>query len=78
MRELREADAFPAADLGLLRAIEALEGKPSTPKALLALGENWRPRRAYAAQHLWATQALPLPASRKTSSKRAEPAEMLA
>jgi AraC family transcriptional regulator of adaptative response / DNA-3-methyladenine glycosylase II len=52
MRALREPDAFPASDLGLLRALETPEGRPS-PKALLERAEAWRPWRAYAAMRLW-------------------------
>lgn len=52
MRALREPDAFPASDLGLLRALETPEGRP-TPKALLERAEAWRPWRAYAAMRLW-------------------------
>jgi AraC family transcriptional regulator of adaptative response / DNA-3-methyladenine glycosylase II len=54
MRALREPDAFPAADVGLLRAMEA-EGVRPTAAALLARAERWRPWRAYAAQHLWSS-----------------------
>jgi AraC family transcriptional regulator of adaptative response / DNA-3-methyladenine glycosylase II len=54
MRELREPDAFPAGDIGLLRALTDADGKRPTPRALLARAERWRPWRAYAAQHLWA------------------------
>jgi AraC family transcriptional regulator of adaptative response / DNA-3-methyladenine glycosylase II len=46
MRALRDPDAFPAGDLGIRRALERL-GNPDT--------EGWRPFRAYAAQHLWAS-----------------------
>jgi AraC family transcriptional regulator of adaptative response / DNA-3-methyladenine glycosylase II len=53
MRALREPDAFPAADLGLLRAMAGADGVRPTPAALLARAEAWRPWRAYAAQHLW-------------------------
>jgi len=53
MRALREPDAFPAADIGLLRAMSASNGKRPTPAALLARAEKWRPWRSYAAQHLW-------------------------
>jgi AraC family transcriptional regulator of adaptative response / DNA-3-methyladenine glycosylase II len=53
MRALREPDAFPAADIGLLRAMDDGSGRPS-PAALLARAEHWRPWRAYAALHLWA------------------------
>jgi AraC family transcriptional regulator of adaptative response / DNA-3-methyladenine glycosylase II len=52
MRALREPDAFPAADLGLLRALETAEGRP-TPAAMLQIAEAWRPWRAYAALRLW-------------------------
>ncbi|MDE2264639.1 MAG: helix-turn-helix domain-containing protein [Alphaproteobacteria bacterium] len=52
LRALRDSDAFPASDVGLLRAV-AQQGKRPTPKALLARAEAWRPWRAYAAQHLW-------------------------
>jgi AraC family transcriptional regulator of adaptative response / DNA-3-methyladenine glycosylase II len=53
LRALRDPDAFPAADLGLRRALERL-GADGSPRAALALAERWRPLRAYAAQHLWA------------------------
>ena len=54
MRELREPDAFPAADIGLLRAMADADGLRPSPAALLSRSERWRPWRAYAAQHLWA------------------------
>jgi len=57
MRALREPDAFPATDIGLLRAAEGPDGRP-TPRALLARAEAWRPWRAYAALHLWTAGAL--------------------
>src|SRR4051794_38393255 len=57
MRVLREPDAFPAADIGLLRALTRPgEGRPSAAEAL-ARAEAWRPWRAYAAQHLWTVDA---------------------
>jgi len=52
MRALREPDAFPAADIGLMRAMDDGGGRPS-PQALLARSQSWRPWRAYAALHLW-------------------------
>ena len=55
MRELREPDAFPAADLGLMRAMTNGKGRRPSPAELLARAERWRPWRAYAAQHLWAS-----------------------
>jgi AraC family transcriptional regulator of adaptative response / DNA-3-methyladenine glycosylase II len=55
MRELREPDAFPAGDVGLLRAMTDVVGRTPTSRELLAMAERWRPWRAYAAQHLWAS-----------------------
>jgi AraC family transcriptional regulator of adaptative response / DNA-3-methyladenine glycosylase II len=55
MRQLREPDAFPAADIGLMRAMADRDGLRPTARALLARAETWRPWRAYAAQHLWAS-----------------------
>lgn len=48
MRALGEPDAFPASDLGLLRAM-ALENTRDLEKR----AEAWRPWRAYAAMYLW-------------------------
>jgi AraC family transcriptional regulator of adaptative response / DNA-3-methyladenine glycosylase II len=48
MRALGAADAFPAGDLGVLRAL----GTKSI-RAAEARAEAWRPWRAYAAMHLW-------------------------
>lgn len=53
LRQLREPDAFPHADIGLIRALEKLESRAYTPAQLLTRSEAWRPWRAYAAQHLW-------------------------
>ncbi|MDA8092907.1 MAG: helix-turn-helix domain-containing protein [Betaproteobacteria bacterium] len=52
MRALREPDAFPATDLGLLRALEDADGRP-TPAQLAGRAEAWRPWRAYGAMRLW-------------------------
>jgi AraC family transcriptional regulator of adaptative response / DNA-3-methyladenine glycosylase II len=60
MREIHEPDAFPAADVGLLRAMKQLSGSPVTARSLLARAEPWRPWRAYAAHHLWASLHTPL------------------
>ena len=54
LRAIREMDAFPATDIGLLRIAASIDGEKTTPKALLSRAESWRPWRAYAAQHLWA------------------------
>ncbi|MEA1833718.1 DNA-3-methyladenine glycosylase [Methylobacterium durans] len=56
MRALREPDALPVGDIGLLRALDRGRGRPS-PAALLAQAEGWRPWRAYAALHLWTGDA---------------------
>jgi AraC family transcriptional regulator of adaptative response / DNA-3-methyladenine glycosylase II len=53
MRELRDPDAFPAADVGLRRALAEAHGRRPTPAELLARAQRWRPWRAYAALHLW-------------------------
>jgi AraC family transcriptional regulator, regulatory protein of adaptative response / DNA-3-methyladenine glycosylase II len=62
MREMREPDAFPAADVGLMRglmrAMVDRKGRRPSPRELLARAERWRPWRAYAAQHLWASHGL--------------------
>jgi AraC family transcriptional regulator of adaptative response / DNA-3-methyladenine glycosylase II len=54
MRALGDPDAFLPTDLGIRLAAIAL-GLPSTPAALVRRSEVWRPWRAYAVQHLWAT-----------------------
>lgn len=61
LRAIREMDAFPATDIGLLRSVAAMDGEKSTPANLLTRAESWRPWRAYAAQHLWAAEAFPVP-----------------
>lgn len=48
MRALRWPDAFPASDLGLLKAAQT-----KSARALEKAAERWRPWRAYAAMHLW-------------------------
>ena len=58
LRALREPDAFPASDVGLLRGVAGLSGTRPTDAGLLDRAEPWRPWRAYAAQHLWAAEAL--------------------
>lgn len=52
MRGLSDPDAFPSADLGIIKALTTNEQKPSN-KEILALSEQWRPWRAYAAIYLW-------------------------
>jgi AraC family transcriptional regulator, regulatory protein of adaptative response / DNA-3-methyladenine glycosylase II len=54
MRALGDRDAFLPGDLGVRLAAQRL-GLPPTPGALTRRAEAWRPWRAYAVQHLWAT-----------------------
>ncbi|MCR7740397.1 DNA-3-methyladenine glycosylase 2 family protein, partial [Pseudomonas aeruginosa] len=52
LRAMGEADAFPAADLGLLKStVWGPQGIDA--RSLKARAEAWRPWRAYAAIHLW-------------------------
>jgi AraC family transcriptional regulator, regulatory protein of adaptative response / DNA-3-methyladenine glycosylase II len=48
MRALGAPDAFPAGDLGVLRALGTKSALAAEARA-----EAWRPWRAYAAMHLW-------------------------
>ena len=54
MRAVGDPDAFMPTDLGVRHALEAL-GVDSTPRAVLARAERWRPWRAYANAQLWAS-----------------------
>ncbi|MET8156171.1 AlkA N-terminal domain-containing protein [Sphaerisporangium sp. NPDC005289] len=49
MRALRDPDAWPDGDLGLRRAMRALDIAEDDV-------ERWRPWRAYAAMHLWSSE----------------------
>jgi AraC family transcriptional regulator, regulatory protein of adaptative response / DNA-3-methyladenine glycosylase II len=51
MRALRWPNAFPAGDLGLLKA-----WGETSPQRLRKASEAWRPWRAYAAIYLWESQ----------------------
>jgi AraC family transcriptional regulator of adaptative response / DNA-3-methyladenine glycosylase II len=70
LRALREPDAFPAGDLGLLRALAGTSGQRPTPRALLARAEAWSPWRAYAAQHLWTADATTPPVRRAPAARK--------
>ena len=61
MRALGDPDAFPAADLGLRRAFER-HGLPADVKSITERAETWRPWRAYATHHLWASLPVAQPA----------------
>ena len=49
MRALGDPDAFPATDLGVKKALKRFGRETNTNP------ERWRPWRAYAVQHLWAS-----------------------
>ncbi|HST56212.1 MAG TPA: hypothetical protein VLJ42_10030 [Solirubrobacteraceae bacterium] len=59
LRDLRRIDVFPAGDIGLRKAIAALDGLPATPSADDAAQRAlaWRPYRSYAAGYLWRSYA---------------------
>jgi len=52
MRGLGMIDAFPAGDLGIIKAMTRGGEKP-TVRDILARSERWRPYRAYATLCLW-------------------------
>ncbi len=54
MRALRDPDAFLAGDLGVRHALERL-GHDGAAAAAERISQRWRPYRAYAVQHLWAS-----------------------
>ena len=54
MRALAWPDAFPSADVGVMRALGAASAREAA-----AAAERWRPWRAYAVVHLWRTLAPP-------------------
>jgi AraC family transcriptional regulator of adaptative response / DNA-3-methyladenine glycosylase II len=67
LRAIREMDAFPASDIGLLRGAAAIDEAAAKSAALLLdRAESWRPWRAYAAQHLWAVNATAFQEKRQT------------
>jgi AraC family transcriptional regulator of adaptative response / DNA-3-methyladenine glycosylase II len=55
MRALRCGDAFPAADVAVMRALAV-----STPRAAAAAVEAFRPWRGYAVMHLWRSLVPPV------------------
>ena len=56
MRALGDRDAFLPTDLGVRHALVAL-GAAADSASAAARAESWRPYRAYALQHLWASSA---------------------
>jgi AraC family transcriptional regulator, regulatory protein of adaptative response / DNA-3-methyladenine glycosylase II len=74
MRALRDPDAFLPSDLGVRHALEQL-GHDGAPAAAERVSQGWRPYRAYAVQHLWASLR---PAARAARSAVVRPRERLA
>jgi AraC family transcriptional regulator, regulatory protein of adaptative response / DNA-3-methyladenine glycosylase II len=64
IRALGEPDAFPAGDLGLVRASGA-----SNAAQLERRSESWRPWRAYAAMYLWQSLAARTVSAQKHQSR---------
>jgi AraC family transcriptional regulator, regulatory protein of adaptative response / DNA-3-methyladenine glycosylase II len=56
MRALGDPDAFLSTDLGVRQAVRKF-GHADDRRSVAALAERWRPWRAYATQHLWASLA---------------------
>ncbi len=75
MRALRDPDAFLPSDLGVRHALERL-GHRGGPATATLLGERWRPYRAYAVQHLWAS--LPAVARGREARAASEPRRLAA
>ena len=71
MREIREPDAFPSGDVALMRALQTDDGPRPTTVEMLSRAETWRPWRAYAALHLWASLAPPSAKSEVVNVKAA-------
>ncbi|RAK66512.1 AlkA N-terminal domain-containing protein [Phenylobacterium kunshanense] len=69
LRELREPDAFPQADVALMRAMADETGVRPTADQLLARSQAWKPWRAYAAQHLWAADPGPAHAGQSNANR---------
>ena len=67
LRAVREMDAFPSTDIGLLRSVASIDGTPTSAANLFGRAESWRPWRAYAAQHLWAADGISKPTARAAS-----------
>ncbi len=57
MRAMKYPDAFPASDLGLLRAFQSADGTRRRPAEMQARAEAWRPWRAYGALLIWGSES---------------------
>lgn len=75
MRSLGDRDAFPASDLGVVKAMRALlpQGDRTTPEEIAVLGERWRPWRAYATLHLWNSLSFSIPPRSPDTSAASRP-----
>jgi 3-methyladenine DNA glycosylase/8-oxoguanine DNA glycosylase len=54
MRALGDRDAFPSADLGVIKRMQAAG---VARQSILEVAERWRPWRGYVTLHLWASAA---------------------
>ncbi len=68
MRASRDADVFPAGDLGIRQAVATLDGHDELPSEddCRDRATMWSPHRSIAAQHLWASLALDDPSPQET------------
>ena len=69
LRAMGHRDAFPASDIGLLRAM-SVDGVRPSPAELTEIAEAWRPYRGHAAMLLW---SLPVGTSGSGSGRKAMP-----
>ncbi len=69
MRALGDPDAFPVTDLGLRHALEQ-QGLPTDARSIESHAEQWRPWRAYATHHLWASLPSVQPAKQRSQQKQ--------
>jgi AraC family transcriptional regulator of adaptative response / DNA-3-methyladenine glycosylase II len=58
MRGLSDPDAFPSADLGIIKALKSTSQNKPNNKEILTMAEQWRPWRSYAALYLWHSLSL--------------------
>jgi AraC family transcriptional regulator of adaptative response / DNA-3-methyladenine glycosylase II len=69
MRGLSDPDAFPSADLGIIKALTVHDERPNN-KTILAIAQQWRPWRAYAAIYLWQSLAITNATKTQTSKEK--------
>jgi AraC family transcriptional regulator, regulatory protein of adaptative response / DNA-3-methyladenine glycosylase II len=58
MRGLSDPDAFPSADLGIIKALTTAQALAPNNKHIIQVAQAWRPWRSYAAIYLWHSLAL--------------------